>query len=185
MAHITPSVKELKFAKHFLIKESQKLHYQEESEALRKKGNISEKSSIRKLNSKLNNGLMVMISILNNLHQMPEQVKNPIILPKDARITQLLILCCHKIFARSGPELTLRNIRVHYWVPGGRIQIRKTIKVCEHNICKYPNTPGATQQMANLPIPRISPGNFEAISLDFAGPFHIKLCGICKQQKKM
>ena len=114
---------------------------------------------------------------------MPEQMKNPVILPKDTRITWLIILKHHKESSHSGPELTLRNVRLQYWVPGGKRQIRKGIKLCGHRICKYPNPQGQTQQIANLPTPRITPGNFRAISVDFAGPFRVKKCGTCKNQK--
>ena len=38
--------------------------------------------------------------------------------------------------------------------------------------------------MPNLPIARITPSNFNAISLDFAGPFKIKKCGLCKNQSR-
>ena len=31
--------------------------------------------------------------------------------------------------------------------------------------------------MPTLPIPRIMPGNFEATSVDFAGPLTIRRCG--------
>ena len=82
--------------------------------------------------------------------------------------------------AHLGPETTLRNIILKYWILGGRQEIRKAIKSCEANLCKYPNIEEARQQMPNLPIARITPSNFNAISLDFAGPFKIKKCGLCK-----
>ena len=114
---------------------------------------------------------------------MPEQMRNPIILPKDSKITELIILQHHQATAHSGPELTLRNVRLQFWVTGGKRQIRKALRLCQHNLCKNPNPAGQNQQIANLPIPRITPGNFEAISLDLAGPFTVKLCGICKNHK--
>ena len=49
---------------------------------------------------------------------------------------------------------------------------------------KHPNPQEVTQQIANTPIPWISPDNFKAILLDLAGPFNIKLCRICKEQRK-
>jgi len=181
--HITASKKELKFAKDFLIKETQKLTYPDEYQTLEKGEVISAKSSLIKLNPALRDGLIVMKGRLENLYTMPEQMKNPIILPKDSRITELIILQHHKESAHSGPELTLRNVRLQYWVPGGKRQIRKGISLCGHNICRHPNPQGQTQQIANLPIPRITPGNFRAISVDFAGPFKVKKCGTCKNHK--
>ena len=94
--HITASQKELNFAKEFLIKETQKLAFPEEYQALEKGEAIPAKSSLLKLNPGMRDGLIVMKGRLENLYTMPEQVKHPIILPKDARITQLIILHHHK-----------------------------------------------------------------------------------------
>ena len=181
--HITPSAKEIKFARDFLIREAQKLTYPEEYKALENNQQISEKSSLIKLNPTLKDGLMIMQGRFGNHYNMPEQMRHPIILPKDSRITELIILKHHQSTAHSGPELTLRNVRLQFWVPGGRRQIRNALRLCGHNICKHPNPVGQSQQLANLPIPRISPGNFDAISLDLAGPFNVKLCGVCKHRK--
>ena len=180
--HLIPSIREIQFANKFLIIETQKLKYPEEYEALKANQPLPEKSTIRKLNPQLKEEALVMISRLANLHHMPEQVRNPIILPKDTKITNLIILNQHKLSAHAGPEVTLRNVRLQYWLPGGRQQVRKALKLCEHKICKYPNPKEVSQQIANLPTPRITPGNFDAISLDFAEPFTIKKCGICKHQ---
>ena len=107
---------------------------------------------------------MVMQSRLGNAYQMPEQMKHPIILPKDSRITELIILQHHQATAHSGPELTLRNVRLQFWITGGKRQIRSALKLCHHKLCRKPYPTGESQQIANQPIPRITPGNFEAIS---------------------
>ena len=88
----TPSIQELLFARSFLIKEAQMQHFSEEYEAFKNGKQISEKSSLRKLNPQLKNGIITMISRLNNLQQMPEQMKNTIILSRGARISTLIIL---------------------------------------------------------------------------------------------
>ena len=181
--HITPSASEIEFARRFLIIEAQKTYHSEEYYALVRGEKIPEKSQLIKLNPQLNRGVMIMKGRLDNLHSMPEQMKNPIILPRGAKITEKIILQHHQKSAHAGPELTLRQVRLYYWVLGGRQQVRKAIRRCGHWLCKYPNPQAATQQIANLPIARIRPGNFEAISLDFAGPFTIKRCGVCKYQK--
>ena len=181
--HITPSISDIEFAKNFLITEAQKIHYPEEYQALTRGEKISEKSQLIKLNPQLRKGVMIMKGRLDNLHAMPEQMRNPIILPKGATITDKIILDHHYKAAHAGPELTLRQVRLYYWIPGGRQQVRKAIRLCGHWLCKHPNPQAASQQIANLPIARIRPGNFEAISLDFAGPFTIKRCGVCKYTK--
>ena len=60
----------------------------------------------------LKNGLIVMQDKLGNLYQMPEQMNYQILLPKDSRITKLIILQHHQATAHSGPDLTLRNVRL-------------------------------------------------------------------------
>jgi len=181
---ISPSIQELKFAENYLIKEAQKIEFTKEYEALLADKPIPENSTLKKLNPKLDNGMIIMNSRLNNLYKMPHQVRNPVILPKNAIITNLIILTQHKSAGHAGPELTLRNTRLKYWIPGGRQQIRKVIKTCGHNLCKFPKLPAVNQQIANLPISRITPGNFDAVSVDFAGPIPMKKCGVCKNDLK-
>ena len=101
--HITPSAKEIKFARDFLIRKAQKLTYPEEYKALENNQQISEKSSLIKLNPTLKDGLMIMQGRFGNHYNMPEQMRHPIILPKDSRITELIILKHHQSTAHSGP----------------------------------------------------------------------------------
>ena len=103
--YITPSTNDLLFARDYLIRESQKLTYPEKYEALQNGNSISEKSSLIKLNPRLENGIIVMQGRLGNLYQMPEQMKHPIILPRDSRITELIILQHNQSTAHSGPGL--------------------------------------------------------------------------------
>ena len=169
-----PSIPELKFAKQFLISDAQQKYYREDYETLKNGGIIEESSSLIKFNPQIQDELIIMRSRLNNATTLPEQVRNPVILPKDAKISNLIILEQHQITAHAGPEVTLRNTRLKYWIVGGKRSVRKAIKLCEHNLCKYPKLVYAGQQIANLPTPRITPGNFFAASVDFAGPFTIK-----------
>ena len=158
--HITPSSKEIRFARDFLIKETQKLTYPEEYQALQTNQPISEKSDLIKLNPRLEEGLIVMQGRLGNLYQMPEQMKHPIILPKDSIVTELIILHHHQATAHSGPELTLRNVRLQFWITGGKRQIRNALKLCQHKLCRNLNPIGQNQQIAILPLLRIAPRKF-------------------------
>ena len=76
--HITPSSSDIDFAKNVLIMEAQKIYHSEEYNALSKGEKISDKSQLIKLYEQLREGVMVMKSRLDNLHTMPEQMKNPI-----------------------------------------------------------------------------------------------------------
>ena len=135
-------------------------HFSEDYEALKNSQQMSEKSTPRKLNQHLKNGILTMISRLSNLQQLPEQMRNTIILPKDARISTLIIVEHHKMVLHLGPETTLRNITLKYWILGGRQQIRKAIKSYAANPCKHPNLQEEKQQIPNLPTARITPAIF-------------------------
>ena len=182
---LIPTLPELENARNYHIIQAQKLHFADDYQAIKEGRQISPKSQLRKFNPMMKkNGLVYMKSRLSWLNTMPEQVKNPIILPKNAKITSLIVLEQHKMAAHAGPELTLRNTRTKYWTIGGRQQIRKILRMCENKLCRHPDLQYVQQQMANLPLKRISPGNFEAVALDFAGPFDMKICGICKNTQK-
>ena len=182
---LIPSLPELENAKNYHIIQAQKLHFPEDYQAIKEGRPISQKSQLRKFNPMMReNGLLYMKGRLSWLNTMPEQVRNPIILPKNAKITSLIVLEQHKMAAHAGPELTLRNTRTKYWIIGGRQQIRKILRMCENKLCRHPDLQYVQQQMANLPLKRISPGNFESVALDFAGPFDMKMCGICKNTQK-
>ena len=97
-------------------------------------------------------------------------MKHPITLPKDSRITELIILQQHLSTTHSGPEITLRNGIFQFSIIEGKSQIRNALRLCRRKLCKNPNPTEETQQIANLPIPSITPGNFKVISLILLGP---------------
>ena len=93
--YITPSSKEIRFARTFFDKGDTETHFPRGISGTTNQSKISEKSALMKLNPRLEDGLIVMQGRLGNLHQMPEQMKHPIILPMDSRITELTILQHH------------------------------------------------------------------------------------------
>ena len=67
-------------------------------------------------------------------NNMSEKKNLPLILPRDSRITERIIPKHHLSNAHSGPELSLRNVRLHFWVKGGRIEIRNVERLWGHNL---------------------------------------------------
>ena len=55
---------------------------------------------------------MIVLGRFGNQYNIQEEIKHPIILPKDSRFTELIILKHHPSTAHSVPELTLRNVRL-------------------------------------------------------------------------
>ena len=85
-----------------------------------------------------------------------------------------------KKLSHGGPEATLRELKLQYWLLGGRRKIRRVLKACPKRHCKHQNLIETKQKEAKLPVGRGQIGNFERVALDYAGFFEIKDCGKCK-----
>ncbi|UYV67540.1 hypothetical protein LAZ67_5001162 [Cordylochernes scorpioides] len=99
--------------------------------------------------------------------------KHPIILPRDHFITELIVQQCHLDHLHSGLQLTMSALRLQYWIPAGRILVKKIIHQCM--VCFRAKRQVTKQIMGDLPMHRIVKSNpFTKIGIDFAGPFLIK-----------
>ena len=65
---------------------------------------------------------------------MAHDATEPIILPKDHRLTYLQIQQCHKRALHSGVRGTLAELRSRFWVPKGRQVVKKVLSQCV--VCK-------------------------------------------------
>ena len=100
--------------------------------------------------------------------------REPLVLPRDHRLTELVILECHKGLHHSGVRATLTQLRTRFWVPKGRQVVKKLIGRCvtckklEGKAYKSPPT-------AELPDFRITQSDpFAKVGVDFAGPLYYK-----------
>ena len=87
---------QLNAAKLYHIKEAQKIAF-EDYLVLAKNENIKESSKLAKLNPSMNSqGLIQMNSRLDHHTIYPEQIRTPIILPKEQAITEHIVLQIHR-----------------------------------------------------------------------------------------
>ncbi|UYV69343.1 K02A2.6-like, partial [Cordylochernes scorpioides] len=99
--------------------------------------------------------------------------KHPIILPHNHFVTELIVQQFHVEHLHSGLQLTLCAIRQKYWIPSGRILVKKLINRCM--TCFKTKRQVSKQIMGYLPIHRIIPSSpFSKTGIDFAGPFITK-----------
>ncbi|XP_071055024.1 uncharacterized protein [Onthophagus taurus] len=99
--------------------------------------------------------------------------KHPIILPRDSRLTTLIIDCHHRLTLHGGTQLTLSSLRRQFWIIGGRVPVRKFIHQCM--ICAKQRAETTRQLMGQLPSPRITPSRpFLHTGVDYAGPFFLR-----------
>ncbi|VDK38166.1 unnamed protein product [Gongylonema pulchrum] len=65
--------------------------------------------------------------------RLPQQEKHPIFLPRQSRITQLLLLHAHQSLLHSGVPTTLAQFCKLYWTP----HRRRTTKLVMQRMCMY------------------------------------------------
>lgn len=99
--------------------------------------------------------------------------KHPMLLPKNAVLTTLLIRHFHFTFKHAGQHLISSLIAEHYWIFGSRSAIRHVVFRCI--VCTRHRAAPSLPIMAQLPPFRVRPSRpFSHIGVDFAGPIMTK-----------
>ncbi|KAJ8342685.1 hypothetical protein SKAU_G00326130 [Synaphobranchus kaupii] len=103
-----------------------------------------------------------------------QELKHPVILPKDSHITKLVLAHCHAKICHQGRGQTQMELRANgFWVISGNKLVAKLIHNCVQ--CRKLRRPTEEQQMAALPKERVeASGPFTYSGMDCFGPFIIK-----------
>ena len=120
-----------------------------------------------------NYGVLRCKGRLGNI-EISEQERFPVLLPKDHRLTNLIILEMHTSKGHLGPSHTLAELRCRFWVPCGRQQVRKALRECFG--CKRQLAKGyKPPEFAPLPDFRVTIQQpFESTGVDYIGPIFVK-----------
>jgi len=100
--------------------------------------------------------------------------RNPIILPRDHVLTEMIVRDCHQRVCHSGVRSTLAELRARYWVPKGRQMVKKILGKCV--TCKK-HEGGAYGAPSTAPLPEFrvtEAAPFSKVGVDFAGPLYVK-----------
>ena len=130
---------------------------------------VPKSSRIYRLDPMLKDGLIRIGGWLSRA-ALSEDMKYPIILPKQSHISSLLIRHIHERYGHCGRNYVLSQLRKKYWITSGNSAARSVISKCM--ICRcLKNRPGE-QKMANLPHERTLPDlpPFSNVGLDYFGP---------------
>ncbi|XP_063979119.1 uncharacterized protein LOC135163541 [Diachasmimorpha longicaudata] len=100
------------------------------------------------------------------------EARNPSILPRQSRLTSLVIEEAHRKTLHGGVQATLPHIRHKYWIIGGRHPVKSHIRKCV--ICARHRAIRGQQLMGQLPPRRITSARpFNHAGVDYAGPIKI------------
>ena len=101
----------------------------------------------------------------------------PILLPKESKLTDLIIRFNHESLGHVGVYQVLKELRKSYWITHYFSAVRKVLKRCI--VCKkFNESPIKLNQNAYRDF-RVSPNKqpFSSVFLDYIGPFSVKLEG--------
>lgn len=116
------------------------------------------------------NGLLRLRGRLQ-LSKLDPAEKHPLILPRDSRLTTLIIN--HKRTLHGGPQFTLSSIQQKFWIIGSRAPIRSFIHRCV--TCARQRAVTCQQLIGQLPVSRVTSCRpFLHTGVDYAGPLTLK-----------
>ena len=99
-------------------------------------------------------GILICRGRLGN-SDLDFEARTPIILPKQHRLTELIIVHCHDKVLHSGVRATLAELRAKYWVPKGRQVVKRAVSNCV-TCGKMIGKPYGAPETAALPEFRLS-----------------------------
>lgn len=87
------------------------------------------RSQIRNLDPFLDDGIL---RVGGRLHQssIPAEMKHTVILPKDHRVSTIILRQIHQELMHSGRKHMLAKLRENYWISHAPSAIRKLISKC-------------------------------------------------------
>ncbi|XP_038076006.1 uncharacterized protein LOC119744087 [Patiria miniata] len=154
-------------------KEIDALHSTKQETATCGKKSRGQRLSLHKLNPVLMDGILRVGGRLRNA-PIDQDMKHPIILPSNHKVTELIIIHHHLLVGHSGVGMTWSSLREKFWVVRGGATVRRVIGNCFE--CKKRNAPLRQQFMGDLPAARVTPDNppFTSVGVDYFGPVYVK-----------
>ena len=131
-------------------------------------------SAISKLDPFVDSNGLLRVGGCLKYANLNDDVKHPMILPKNSHVTSLLIRDFHERTLHQGKGITLNEIRSNgFWLIGGSSAVSNAIVSCVK--CRKLRGPVVEQKMSDLPEDRVEASPpFSYCAVDYFGPFMIK-----------
>ena len=167
------SAEELRSAESVIIRQSQRIAFAQEITALEAGEPVPRYSRLQPLSPQLDKeGLLRVGGRLRNA-PLPEETRHPVILPRDSRVTTLIVVSVHEKLMHSGPDHVLNDLRQAYWIPRGRALVRSVVHDCP--VCRQRRVSPCQPRMADLPAARFDRRYpFSSVGIDYFGPLLVK-----------
>ena len=106
---------------------------------------------------------------------LSDEIKHPILLPKDSNFTKLIIDFYHESNGHMGAHGCLYSIRERFWIINGLSTVKRRLRECMN--CKIAKREPCKQIISSLPECRVTPNRpiFFCTSCDLCGPFFVKI----------
>ena len=164
---------EIADAEQFYIKQVQQECFSDKRQAIRLERELPSRRKLAGLRPTLNNnGILRVNGRLQSADFLPVETRCPIILPRSAWTTKLIIRDYHvKSHHAAGTNHLLLLLSSRYWIVSAQEAIRECERECAK--CKLLKAKPATQVMAPLPLARLETSlrAFERAAVDYGGPF--------------
>ncbi|XP_050409069.2 uncharacterized protein LOC126824016 isoform X1 [Patella vulgata] len=110
-------------------------------------------SSLYRLDPIISEGLLRVGGRLRNA-DLSDNVKHPIILPRNEHFTNLIVNDIHRSVAHAGRGHTIAILRDRYWIINANSAVRNILSKCI--TCRKLRAPIMNQKMSDLPKDRVS-----------------------------
>ncbi|XP_037813256.1 uncharacterized protein LOC119604602 isoform X1 [Lucilia sericata] len=176
------TVEEQEQAERYIIRSIQKTEFANEYSSLSRNEPISPRSSIITLKPYIDEfDILRCGGRIDNAPFISYITKRPYILPKDNRVTYLLVQWYHERQKHINDSIVICEIRLKYWIPSIRVILNKVKSAC--CACKIRKCKPYQPIMGPLPKDRLSAfvRPFSYTGLDYFGPV---LVAVRRSQEK-
>lgn len=138
--------------------------------------NISQSSSLFALKPYLDEeGLIRLHGRTDNADALSSGAKRHILMPREHRVTHLLVQHHHEKNAHQMENATIAAVRHLFWVPQLRVLVRSVRQNCQ--ACKIRTATPSLQSLGQLPADRLTPyvRPFTNTGLDYFGPVEVTI----------